>query len=74
MIVPEPERLPSLNTIRIPEGVDDLRVSETLLNDFRLEIGGGLGKVCGKGMAGRSHGPLFFKENVILSFRTLFDS
>lgn len=48
MLVPEAERLPMLNTIRIPEGVDDLKVRKTLLNAFGIEIGGGLGKLAGK--------------------------
>jgi alanine-glyoxylate transaminase / serine-glyoxylate transaminase / serine-pyruvate transaminase len=41
-------RLPTLNTIRIPEGVDDLKVREYLLETFNLEIGGGLGTLKGK--------------------------
>jgi alanine-glyoxylate transaminase / serine-glyoxylate transaminase / serine-pyruvate transaminase len=41
-------RLPSVTTIRIPEGVDDLRVRKALLNEFNIEIGGGLGPVAGK--------------------------
>lgn len=41
-------RLWSLNTVSIPEGVDDLEVRSQLLNDFQLEIGGGLGELAGK--------------------------
>jgi len=37
-----------LNAVRIPEGADDLKVRKALLNDFRLEIGGGLGDLAGK--------------------------
>jgi len=48
MLVPEPERLPMLNAIRIPEGVNDLRVRKALLQDFAIEIGGGLGQFAGK--------------------------
>ncbi|MEE9517901.1 MAG: alanine--glyoxylate aminotransferase family protein [Candidatus Adiutricales bacterium] len=48
MLVPEGERLPMLNTVRIPEGADDLRVRKELLNDFGLEIAGGLGDLAGK--------------------------
>jgi alanine-glyoxylate transaminase/serine-glyoxylate transaminase/serine-pyruvate transaminase len=45
----QPEyRLPTLNTIRIPEGVEDLKVRQYLLNTFNLEIGGGLGALAGK--------------------------
>ncbi len=48
MLVPEPERLPTLNAIRIPEGADDIKVRKALLNDFGIEIGGGFGDLQGK--------------------------
>lgn len=48
MLVPEGERLPMLNAIRIPEGADDLKVRKALLNDFGIEIGGGLGDLAGR--------------------------
>ena len=48
MLVPEKERLPMLNSVRIPDGVDDLKVRKALLNDFTIEIGGGLGQFAGK--------------------------
>jgi len=48
MLVAEGERLPMLNAIRIPEGADDLKVRKALLNDFGMEIGGGLGDLAGK--------------------------
>jgi alanine-glyoxylate transaminase / serine-glyoxylate transaminase / serine-pyruvate transaminase len=41
-------RLPSVTTVRIPEGVDDARVRKALLNEYNIEIGGGLGPVAGK--------------------------
>lgn len=45
----QPEfRLWSLNTVTIPEGVDDARVRSRLLHDFNLEIGGGLGSLKGR--------------------------
>ncbi len=44
----EGHRLPSLNSVRIPEGVNDARVRSRLLLDFGIEIGGGLGKVKGQ--------------------------
>ena len=43
MLVAEPYRLWSLNTIVIPEGIDDLKVRKKLLQEYNLEIGGGLG-------------------------------
>ena len=48
MLVAEGERLPMLNAVRIPEGADDLKVRKALLNDFGMEIGGGLGDLAGK--------------------------
>jgi alanine-glyoxylate transaminase/serine-glyoxylate transaminase/serine-pyruvate transaminase len=44
----EGHQLPQLNAVRIPEGVDDLTVRKRLLNEFGIEIGGGLGDFKGK--------------------------
>jgi len=41
-------QLPMLNAVRIPEGVDDVRVRGDLLNRFGIEIGSGLGAFKGK--------------------------
>lgn len=46
--VPESERLPQLNAVLIPEGVDDAAVRHRLLAEFDLEIGAGLGALAGK--------------------------
>ena len=48
MLVKPEYRLPTLNTVRIPDGVDDLKVRSYLLKSFNLEIGGGLGALGGK--------------------------
>jgi alanine-glyoxylate transaminase/serine-glyoxylate transaminase/serine-pyruvate transaminase len=48
MLVPEAERLPMLNAVRIPEGADDKNVRSALLRGFGIEIGGGLGEFAGK--------------------------
>lgn len=48
MLVSPEHRLPTLNTVRIPEGVDDMKVRGYLLETFNLEIGGGLGVFKGK--------------------------
>ena len=48
MAVNEADRLPQLNAVNIPEGVDDATVRSALLNDFNLEIGAGLGALAGK--------------------------
>jgi alanine-glyoxylate transaminase/serine-glyoxylate transaminase/serine-pyruvate transaminase len=44
----EGHQLPQLNAVRIPAGVDDLAVRRRLLNEFGIEIGGGLGDFKGK--------------------------
>jgi len=48
MFVERQHRLWSLNTIAIPEGIDDVKVRKTLLEEYNLEIGGGLGPLKGK--------------------------
>jgi alanine-glyoxylate transaminase/serine-glyoxylate transaminase/serine-pyruvate transaminase len=47
-IVPESERLPQLNSVTIPAGVDDAAARARLLSEFNLEIGAGLGVLAGK--------------------------
>ena len=47
-IVPEADRLPQLNAVTIPEGIDDAAVRSALLADYNLEIGAGLGALAGK--------------------------
>ena len=71
MHVKEGLRLPSLNTVRIPPGVEDQRIRRALLEEFQIEIGGGLGSLQGKvwriGLMGHSSTP----NNVILCLRAL---
>jgi alanine-glyoxylate transaminase/serine-glyoxylate transaminase/serine-pyruvate transaminase len=47
-VVPEGERLPQLNAVSIPDGVDEAAVRSALLNEYNLEIGAGLGAMAGK--------------------------
>lgn len=47
-VVPEAERLPQLNAVSIPEGVDEAAVRAALLSSYNLEIGAGLGAMAGK--------------------------
>jgi alanine-glyoxylate transaminase/serine-glyoxylate transaminase/serine-pyruvate transaminase len=47
-VVAENDRLPQLNSVSIPDGVDDAVVRERLLNEYNLEIGAGLGPMAGK--------------------------
>ena len=48
LAVAEAWRLPQLNSVLIPEGVDDAQVRSRLLNEFDLEVGAGLGELAGK--------------------------
>ena len=48
LFVEENARLPMLNAVKIPEGVNDAAVRGRLLNEFHIEIGGGLGPLSGK--------------------------
>ena len=47
-LVDESFRLPQLNSVIIPDGVDDAVVRSRLLEEFSLEIGAGLGELAGK--------------------------
>jgi alanine-glyoxylate transaminase/serine-glyoxylate transaminase/serine-pyruvate transaminase len=47
-VVDEPHRLPQLNSVTIPAGVDEALVRSRLLTEFNLEIGAGLGALAGK--------------------------
>ncbi len=47
-VVDAAHRLPQLNCVRFPAGVDDAAVRKQLLQDFQLEIGAGLGPLAGK--------------------------
>jgi len=46
--VPLELRLPTLTTVRIPEGVDGKAFTQHLLNRHGIEVGGGLGALAGK--------------------------
>jgi alanine-glyoxylate transaminase/serine-glyoxylate transaminase/serine-pyruvate transaminase len=70
-IVKEADRLPQLNAVTIPAGVDDAAVRSRLLNEYNLEIGAGLGALAGKvwriGLMGHSSRA----ENVLLCIGAL---
>ncbi len=46
-VAPE-ARLPQLNSVQVPEGVDEAKVRTLLLENYSLEIGAGLGDLAGK--------------------------
>jgi alanine-glyoxylate transaminase/serine-glyoxylate transaminase/serine-pyruvate transaminase len=47
-VTAEGHQLPQLNVVRIPTGADDLTTRKRLLEEFGIEIGGGLGDLKGK--------------------------
>jgi len=42
------ERLPQLNAVKVPQGINEAEVRKLLLNEYNLEIGAGLGNLAGK--------------------------
>lgn len=69
--VPDDHCLPVLNAVKIPAGTDDALVRKQLLNEFGIEIGGGLGPMKGKtwriGLMGEASTP----RNVLLFLAAL---
>jgi alanine-glyoxylate transaminase/serine-glyoxylate transaminase/serine-pyruvate transaminase len=70
-LVDEKNRLPQMNAVFCPDGVDEEHVRRTLLAEFGLEIGAGLGPLKGKiwrfGLMGYSCRP----DNVMLCLSAL---
>ena len=48
LMVEKQHRLPNLNTVLIPDGVDDAAVRKELRQNYKIEIGAGLGNLAGK--------------------------
>ncbi|MFB3053487.1 MAG: alanine--glyoxylate aminotransferase family protein, partial [Dehalococcoidia bacterium] len=44
----EGHRLPSLTTVRVPEGVDEMTLRRGLLQEHNIEVGGGIGALQGQ--------------------------
>jgi alanine-glyoxylate transaminase/serine-glyoxylate transaminase/serine-pyruvate transaminase len=70
-LVKEQYQLPQMNAVRCPAGVNEAEVRKTLLNEFSIEIGAGLGPLAGKiwriGIMGYSCRP----DNVMLCLSAL---
>ena len=70
-LVKEEHQLPQMNAVICPEGVNESEVRKTLLNEFSIEIGAGLGPLAGKiwrfGLMGYSCRP----DNVMLCLSAL---
>jgi alanine-glyoxylate transaminase/serine-glyoxylate transaminase/serine-pyruvate transaminase len=69
--VPEDVRLATLTTVRVPDGVDEAKVRQRLMQEYNIEIGAGLGDLKGKvwriGLMGYSSR----EENVLLLLAAL---
>ena len=63
--------LPMLNSVLIPDGVDDAAVRSQLLNEFGIEIGGGLGPMKGKTWRIGLMGEAAKKSNVLVFLAAL---
>ncbi|MFQ5942619.1 MAG: pyridoxal-phosphate-dependent aminotransferase family protein [Anaerolineales bacterium] len=48
MVVPEPNRMITVTTVRVPEGVDEAAVRAQLRAEYNIAIAGGLGDMKGK--------------------------
>ncbi len=71
-LVEEPSlRIPSLTTVRVPDGVDAKAVAGRLLNEYNIEVAGGFGQLAGQvwrvGLMGFNSRP----ENVLLLLSAL---
>ena len=71
LLPPAGERLWTLNAVRVPDGVDEAAVRRTLLTEFSIEIGAGLGPLAGRiwrvGLMGASSTP-----SLVLLFLSAF--
>jgi len=64
MHVPEEHRIATLNTVCVPNGVDEAKVRKHLLDDAGIEIAGGFGPLAGKIFRIGVMGPLATEDNV----------
>ena len=64
MHVPAERRIATLNTVRVPAGVDEAKVRKRLLDGPGIEIAGGFGPLAGKVFRIGVMGPLATEDNV----------
>ena len=73
LFIPEDYRLPTLTTVKVPEGVNEAFVRRRLLEDYNIEIAGGLGQLKGRiwriGLMGYSSR----RENIVMLIAALKD-
>lgn len=65
LLVYKEYRLPSLTSIIVPEGVDEVAVRKELMSQYAIEIGSGLGELKGKILRVGLMGSGSNKENVV---------
>lgn len=68
MLVAPGRRLPTVNTVRVPEGLDDAAVRKRMLEEHGIEIAGGLGPLAGKIFRIGVMGPLATNASLDLFF------
>ncbi len=66
MLVPEGQRLWTLNTPRVPQGVDDMKIRKRLMDEEGIEILGGFGPLAGKVFRIGTMGEGSKEENILL--------
>jgi len=71
MHVAEPYRLWMLNTPRVPEGIEDLKIRKRLIDSHGIEIFGGFGPLAGKVFRIGLMGASSTQENVLLLLEAL---
>jgi alanine-glyoxylate transaminase/serine-glyoxylate transaminase/serine-pyruvate transaminase len=71
LFVDERHCLPQLNMVVIPEGIDDATARAQMLEQFGIEIGGGLGALAGKVWRVGLMGYASREENVVACLRAL---
>jgi alanine-glyoxylate transaminase/serine-glyoxylate transaminase/serine-pyruvate transaminase len=59
--------------VRIPDGMDEMKIRSQLLNEYNIEIAGGLGELKGKAWRIGLMGYSSRKENVTLLLAALKD-
>ena len=72
-VVDAESRLPQLNALYFPEGIDEAKIRTQLLEEYNLEIGAGLGSLAGKAWRIGLMGYGARKENVALCLKALQD-
>ncbi|HEY8118738.1 MAG TPA: alanine--glyoxylate aminotransferase family protein [Methylophilaceae bacterium] len=71
LLVDAPYRLPQLNSVLVPQGIDEARLRADLLEKHGIEIGAGLGDLAGKTMRIGLMGTSATQENVDACLRAL---